>query len=171
MSGKFSVAPLSLDRAVFIERFGGVYEHSAWIAEAVRDTGLSDGHDAIETMAAAMTDTLDAADDEAKLTPLRAHPGLAGKAAVRGELSGASTSEQAGAGLDQCSPAELARFQELNAKYKEKFGFPFILAVRGKHRAEILDAFEERIKNDQQIEFHTAIEQTHRIARLRLSEL
>lgn len=171
MSAKFAVSPAYLGRAAFVERFGSVYEHSAWIAEAVWEQGLTSSHDQVDTLAGAMADVLDASDDDAKLTLIRAHPDLAGKAAVRGELTEASTSEQAGAGLDQCSPEEFARFQELNDAYKEKFGFPFILAVKGKGRVEILAAFEARLTNDRETEFLNAIEQIHRIARLRLSEV
>ena len=89
-----------------------------------------------------MAKVLAAADDEAKLALIRAHPDLAGRAAIAGDLTDSSRSEQAGAGLDRCTPEEYRRFQELNAAYKEKFGFPFILAVGGRTRQEILAAFE-----------------------------
>ncbi len=171
MPDKFAIPPSSLDRPAFVERFGSVYEHSPWVAEAVWDAGLTDGHDEIAGLAAAMAAVLDTSDEQAKLTLIRAHPDLAGKAAIRGELTEASTSEQAGAGLDDCSPEEFARFQELNAAYKEKFGFPFILAVKGKTRTEILGAFKTRISNNQVTELETAIGQIHRIARLRLADL
>ena len=171
MSALFTIPPSSMNRDQFVERFGSVYEHSPWIAEAVWDVGLQEDHDSVDILADAMAAVLNASDETAKLTLIRAHPDLAGKAAVRGELTDASTSEQAGAGLDQCSAEEFSRFQTLNDAYKAKFGFPFILAVKGKGRVEILAAFEERLENDQSREFDTAIEQIHRIARLRLADL
>ncbi|MEM7429789.1 MAG: 2-oxo-4-hydroxy-4-carboxy-5-ureidoimidazoline decarboxylase [Pseudomonadota bacterium] len=171
MSAKFQVLPSGLGRAAFVDRFGSIYEHSPWIAERVWDGGLAPEHNVIDTLAEAMSEILNGADDDAKLALIRAHPDLAGKAAIRGELTDASTSEQAGAGLDQCTPDEFTRFQDLNAAYTEKFGFPFILAVKGKGRAEILKAFETRISNTPAEEFRTAIEQIHRIARLRLADL
>ncbi len=171
MSNSFEILPSSMDKPAFIDRFGDVYEHSAWIAEAVWDNGLIDKHDQKDGLASAMITVLEAADHEAKLALIRAHPDLAGKAAVRGELTEASTSEQAGAGLDKCSPEEFERFQELNSAYQAKFGFPFIFAVKGSTRYDILDAFEERIKNSPETEFETALEQINRIASFRLEGL
>ena len=171
MSAKFTIPPSSLSHSEFLDRFGSIYEHSAWIAEAVWNKGLTEEHDSVGPLADALAAVLDASDDNAKLELIRAHPDLAGKAAVRGELTEASTSEQAGAGLDECSAEEFARFQTLNEAYKSKFGFPFILAVKGRDRHEILAAFENRLDNDQANEFQTAIEQIHQIARLRLSDL
>ncbi len=163
------IPPISaLGREAFVSRYGGIYEHSPWIAEAVWDIGLTGTHDTPSGLAAAMAAALDAADDDAKLTLIRAHPDLAGKAALRGELTEESTSEQAGAGLDQCSAEEFARFQTLNTAYTEKFSFPFIIAVKGLDRHMILDAFEQRIANDPETEFATALEQINKIARLRL---
>ena len=102
---------------------------------------------------------------------LRAHPELAGKLAVAGGLTVESTAEQAGAGLDRCSPEEFARFTELNDQYGAKFGHPFIIAVRGLDRAAILAAFETRVNNDPSTEFATALAEVHKIARLRLELL
>ena len=99
---------------------------------------------------------------------IRAHPDLAGKAALAGELTDDSTREQAGAGLDQCSPEEMARFERLNEAYKAKFGFPFVMAVKGSDRYAILDAFEVRLENTPAEERRTAVEQINRIARFRL---
>jgi OHCU decarboxylase len=151
-----------------VARFGGVYEHSPWIAEAAYDRGLTEAEDTPDGLAAAMAKVLAKADDAAKLALIRAHPDLAGRAAIAGELTDSSKSEQAGAGLDRCTPAEYARFQELNEAYKRKFGFPFILAVAGRTRQEILAAFEARVRNDRETEFRTAIDQINTIARLRL---
>lgn len=155
----------------FVDRFGGIYEHSPWIAEAIRWRGLTGAEDTPDGLAAAMADVLAGADAEAKLALIRAHPDLAGRAAIAGNLTDASRSEQAGAGLDHCTPEEYRRFQKLNEAYKAKFDFPFILAVGGKTRQDILAAFEKRIGNDRDAEFNEALEQIDRIARLRLEAM
>lgn len=157
------------DRAAFVARYGGVYEHAPWVAEAVFDAGQA-GLAAAgpEALHAAMASVVDGAGRESQLALLRAHPDLAGRLALAGGLTAASTTEQAGAGLDRCSPEELARFQALNTRYTGRFGFPFILAVKGRTRAEILEAFEQRVEHDPETEFATALEQVHRIALLRL---
>jgi 2-oxo-4-hydroxy-4-carboxy-5-ureidoimidazoline decarboxylase len=100
---------------------------------------------------------------------IKAHPDLAGRAAIAGELTEASNEEQASAGIDQCSPEEFARFQDLNERYKAKFDFPFVMAVRKSNRHEILVAFETRLSNDPDDEFEQAIAEIHKIARLRLA--
>ncbi len=163
--------PTALSRQDFLDSFAPIYEHSAWIAERVFDGGLNDGHDTVERLHAAMVAIVAAADRAAQLALLRAHPDLAGKLAITGNLTESSHSEQAGSGLADCSPEEFRRFQELNERYKEKFGFPFILAVKGRQRAEILEAFEERVENSPEQEFATALEQVHSIALLRLLEI
>src|SRR5690606_5434957 len=94
-----------------------------------------------------------------------------GRAAIAGGLTAASSAEQASAGIDQCTEAEYARFQELNEQYKAKFGFPFVIAVRGKRRSDILAAFEQRVRNDKDEEMATAIREIHEIARLRLEAM
>ncbi len=161
--------PTSLDRAGFLARYGGAYEHSPWIAAAVWDAGET--ADGVEALADAMARRVDAADAAAKLALLRAHPDLAGRLAVRGEMTAESAAEQTGAGLDRCSPAEFSEFQELNARYRTRFGFPFILAVRGHDRQSILAAFRRRIDNSRADEIREALGQVHRIARLRLLAL
>jgi len=102
---------------------------------------------------------------------LRAHPDLAGKLAISGELTADSTSEQASAQLDKCTPEEFAEFQSLNDRYKEAFGFPYILAVRGRNRQEILENFRSRVDNTPDTEFAEALKQVHRIALLRIEAL
>lgn len=156
-----------MTREDFITRFGGIYEHSPWVAEAV----FQAGEIAPERLAERMAAVVDGAGHDRQLALLRAHPELAGKLAVRGELTVESRAEQASARLDQCSPDEFARFTALNAQYSAKFGFPFIIAVRGLQRADILAAFERRIGNDPPEEFRTALVQVHKIARLRLDAL
>lgn len=171
MTGKtFKDAPSQMDRAQFMTTFGGIYEHSPWIAERVWEKGVTARHDDIETLATAMADVLAEATYSEQLALINAHPDLAGKAALAGELTEASTGEQASAGLDQCSPEEFEKFQRYNDGYKEKFGFPFIMAVKGRHRSEILAAFVTRLENDEDTEFLTALDQINRIALLRLSD-
>lgn len=160
-----------MNREDFIACYGGVYEHSPWIAARLWDeTGGAVPRNAAE-LAGAMAAILDKAGDEEKLALLRAHPDLAGKAALAGNLTEASRKEQAGAGLDQCSQEELDRFTALNAAYVEKFGFPFIVAVRGLDRAAILEQFARRLEHDRDAEFQTALGEVNKIARLRLEAL
>lgn len=123
------------------------------------------------TLAALMADCVDNAAVEQQLDLIRAHPDLAGKAQVAGELTPDSAVEQAGAGLDQCSTDEFERFQALNAAYRDKFGFPFVMAVRGHDRTSILDTFASRLENDHDLEFETALVEIHKIARLRLDAM
>ena len=156
-------------RDAFVLRYGGVYEHSPWVAARVfpKAAGVTDP----ERLAPLMAAEVDRASDEEKLALIRAHPDLAGRAALAGRLGKASTAEQASAGIDQCTPEEYERFQALNARYKEKFGFPFVMAVRGSNRHAILAGFEERLNNEQRTEFARAIDEIHRIARLRLEAM
>ncbi|MGH6914089.1 MAG: 2-oxo-4-hydroxy-4-carboxy-5-ureidoimidazoline decarboxylase, partial [Geminicoccales bacterium] len=125
----------------------------------------------LDALHRAMVQAMRAAPREQKLALIRAHPDLAGRAAIQGELSASSSVEQASAGLDQCSPEEHARFQALNRAYRQKFGFPFIMAVKGRTRAEILSVFERRLDNTQDAEFDEALGQIARIAHLRLEGL
>ena len=157
-----------MQRDEFVARYGGIYEHSPWVAERAFDAGLPAVPGALAAHLAAIVDT---ASHERKLELIRAHPDLAGRAAIAGELSAASTEEQKRARLDLCTPAEFRRFQELNARYRQKFGFPFVLAVRNRSRLDILAAFEQRLDNDPQTEFDTAIREIHEIARLRLEAM
>ena len=158
-----------MDTHDFIGRYGGVYEHSPWVASEV--AAFAADVDDVQTLAALMADCVDNAAAEQQLALIRAHPDLAGKAQVAGELTAESTVEQHGAGLDQCSPEEFERFQALNAAYRDKFGFPFVMAVRGHDRTSILDAFSKRLANDYDLEFETALLEIHKIARLRLEAM
>lgn len=156
-------------REEFVCRYGGVYEHSPWVAEeSFADAANTDD---VDELARIFAECVNRADHERKLTLIRAHPDLAGRAAVSGELTDESDMEQASAGIDQCTAQEYEQFQELNEKYKDKFGFPFIMAVRGSNRRDILAAFADRLANDERIEFEMAISEIHKIARLRLKEL
>jgi OHCU decarboxylase len=163
--------PTRLDRADFVKAFGSIYEHSPWIAEQAFDEGLTVEADFVDGLAWQFATIVDGATYAQQLTLLQAHPELAGKLAIAGELTHESRREQAGAGLDQCSPAEFDRFQALNQHYRSKFDFPFIIAVGGLNRHQILAAFEQRVLNSRDVEFATALAQVHRIARLRLERM
>jgi OHCU decarboxylase len=153
----------------FITRFSGIYEHSAWVAEEAAPF-VADSRD-MDAIAIVMADCVDNASTERQLELIRAHPDLAGKAQVAGDLTADSTSEQSSAGLDQCSAEEYDRFQALNTAYHDKFGFPFVMAVRNSSRTEILEAFASRLGNDPDTEFETALAEIHTIARLRLQAM
>jgi len=153
----------------FVDRYGGIYEHSAWVAEETY-AAAADVSDT-ESLASIFARCVDEAPHDRKLTLIRAHPDLAGKAAIAGDLTEPSTTEQSSAGIDRCTPEEYDQFQSLNAKYKEKFGFPFVMAVRNSNRSDILEAFAKRLQSDSEAEFATAIAEIHKIARLRLGAL
>ncbi|MEA3047055.1 MAG: 2-oxo-4-hydroxy-4-carboxy-5-ureidoimidazoline decarboxylase [Sphingomonadales bacterium] len=159
--------PSALTRDAFVARFGTVYEDSLWVAEAVWPAAAGGALDDREVLAQAMREAVDEAPRAQKLALIRAHPQLA----VAGRMAEASVREQRGAGLDQCSPEELAAFRELNAAYLARFGHPFVIAVAGLSRADILAAFAARLENDAEAEFATAMEQIHRIAGFRLAAL
>jgi OHCU decarboxylase len=171
MPQPFKQPPRALEREAFTARFGAVYEHSPWVAETVFEAGLAPRHDRPSGLHEAMKAVVESASRERQLALLRAHPDLAGRLATAGGLTAHSASEQAGAGLDRCTPAEFARFTALNDAYKSRFGFPFIVAVKGKSRGEILGAFEARVGNDAATEFRTALDEVHKIALFRLREL
>lgn len=157
-------------RQNFVSRFGGIFEHSAWVAERAYDARPDMPLTAEDVHAAMVVAFRNAAETE-RLDVLRAHPDLAGKLALAGGLTADSTAEQASAGLDRLSPAEHARFTELNAAYMEKFGFPFIIAVKGLTKDDILQAFESRIGNTPRQELDTAAAQVEKIAALRLQSM
>ena len=163
--------PSRLSRALFLARFGGVFEHSPHLAARAFAAGLGPETDRIDGLHAALVAAMRAGDEAEKLALLRAHPDLAGKLAIAGELTADSSREQASAGLDRLTPEEFARFTSLNAAYIERFGFPFILAVKGKSKAEVLAAFETRLGHSREAEFSAALGQIERIVRLRLEAI
>ena len=171
MAQRFKQPPSSLDRDGFVALYGRVYEHSPWIAETLWSAGLRPEHDTVEGLHRDLAAIVDAAPRDRQLALLSAHPDLAGRLAVRGALTAESTAEQASAGLDKCTPEEFQRFTALNAAYKRRFPFPFIMAVKGRSRSEILAAFERRIRNTEAVEFRTALSEVHKIALLRLRDL
>jgi len=153
------------EREDFVDRYGVLFEHSRWVVErAVDRLPFRNLHQGLMQVVA------DASPDE-QLALIRAHPELAGKAAVDGTLTHASAAEQASAGLDRLTQDELDRFHALNAAYSAKFGFPFILCVRLTDKAGILAAMERRMANDRETEIAEALAQIGEIVRLRLEEL
>ena len=167
--------PSKMNKEEFVSCFGGVYEHSPWIAgiawEQYQTNSAIPDQDTAEKTHQILSTVVNEASKDEKLALLRAHPDLADKLAITENMTQASLSEQASADLTNCSPQEFDLFQTLNAQYKQKFGFPFILAVRGYNRREILENFKKRRHNDTNTEFATALEQVHLIAYLRLKEI
>lgn len=160
-----------MGREEFVAAYGGVFEHSAWVAERAYDLELGPAHDTAGGLHNALTRMFRSASEEERLGVLTAHPDLAGKLAQAKRLTQESTSEQASAGLDALTDEERETFTELNSRYTEKFGFPFIIAVRDHTKASILDAFQRRIDHDRETEFAEACRQVERIAEFRLRDL
>jgi OHCU decarboxylase len=154
----------------FMERYGGVFEHSPWVAARALGVGAAQAKSASE-LHAKMAQAFRAGTDAERLGVLNAHPDLAGKLALAKRLTADSTIEQASAGLDALTDDERFYFTTLNDTYKTGFGFPFIMAVKGKTKAEILNAFEQRLQNDIATERATAENEVEKIALLRLKSL
>jgi len=167
--GPVGLKPSTMSKALFVERYGDVFEHSSWIAERAYDAGFTTAQDTAEGLHAAMVRVLSEASREAKLALIRAHPDLAGRLKLA-DLTADSRSEQSSAGLDSLTEEERDWFLTLNDAYKEKFAFPFIMAVKGRSKQEILAAFEERLEHDPEQEFDRAVVQIELIALLRLKE-
>ena len=155
-------------RDEFRRLLGEVFEHSPWVAERAFDTRP---FASVEALHAAMVAAVRRASREEQLALIRAHPDLAGKAARASAMSATSVAEQSSAGLDRLTDEEYARFERLNDAYREKFGFPFIIAVRRHDKRAILAAFEARLRNGLDDEVRAALAQIAEIARLRLDAL
>ncbi|MHA6325319.1 allantoinase PuuE [Roseivivax sp. CAU 1753] len=162
--------PSEMTRDRFVAEFGGIFEHSPWIAEGAYDLELGPTHDTAQGVHQALARVFRSATPEQRLGVLTAHPDLAGKLAAAKRLTADSTAEQASVGLDQLTDDERAAFTRLNDAYTAKFGFPFIIAVRDNTKASIDAAFQRRIENDRDTEFAEACRQVERIAELRLIE-
>ena len=163
--------PSAMDRARFVGRFGGVFEHSPWVADRAFDLELGPAHDSATGLHNALCRVFRSAPAEERLGVLAAHPDLAGKLAQAKRLTADSSREQASAGLDALTDAERAEFQQMNTAYVAKHGFPFIIAVRDNTKASILAAFQARLAHDRAAEFATACAQVERIAALRLKDM
>ena len=169
MPASLTLAQLSaLDSEDFVAAVGAVFEHSPWVMRrAWARRPFADR----AALTAALTATLQAASRDEQLALMCAHPELAGKAAIRGELTADSAREQAGAGLNACSPEEFAELQALNLAYRQRFGWPFIIAVTGLSRQDILAAMRQRLARAPESEFAEALVQIVRIANIRLNAL
>ena len=163
--------PSKMNREDFIDLYGGIFEHSAWIADNAYDYELSYAHDTATGLHNALCRAFRSAPKELRLKVLRAHPDLAGKLAQAKRLTSESTSEQASAGMDSLTDNERKIFTQLNLTYVKKHGFPFIIAVRDHNKASILSAFKTRINNDGDTEFLEACKQVERIAEFRLMDI
>jgi OHCU decarboxylase len=162
--------PSEMTKERFVEAFGGIFEHSSWIAERAWELELGPTHDTATGVHSALARIFRRASDEERLGVLRAHPDLAGKLAAAKRLTAESTVEQASAGLDALTDEERAAFTRMNAEYTAKHGFPFIIAVKDNTKASILEAFGRRIGHDSASEFVEACSQVERIAELRLRD-
>ena len=168
MSAQISIRQVNaVSEADFVQLLGGIFEHSPWVAEQVV---AQRPFASVAALHAAMVARIEAAGIGKQIAMIRAHPELAGKAAVRGELTDESTREQSGAGLNQCTPQEFEKLQQLNADYNARFGFPFIVAVRGHTRHSIMALFEARLKNTPDVEMRECLNQIFKIGRLRLDD-
>lgn len=163
--------PSQMTKPDFVTAYGGVFEHSPWIAERAFDLELGPAHDCAAGVHNALCRIFRTASPAERLGVLTAHPDLAGKLAAAGQLTAESTSEQAVAGLDMLTDAEREMFQKLNTDYVAKHGFPFIIAVRDHDKTSIRTAFERRIGNDTDTEFDEACKQVERIAQFRLQDM
>jgi 2-oxo-4-hydroxy-4-carboxy-5-ureidoimidazoline decarboxylase len=157
----------ALDHAGFLDRVGGVYEHSSWVAELV--WGMRP-FATVESLHAAMQHAVTSSACERQIELIRAHPELLGKLAAA-ELTEASRGEQASAGLDRCTAEERLRLQALNQSYREKFGFPFVVAVRGLNWSDIIARLSVRLAHERDPEISIAIAEIGRIARFRLGDI
>lgn len=169
MSEKIAIDRVNdLSKDEFVARFGSLYEHSPWVAEeayGARPFGSLDG------LHGAMVRAVDAAPEERRLELIRAHPDLAGKAAMTGDLTPESTREQTSAGLDRLTPEEFEAFTNTNREYRERFAFPLIFAVREHTKESIMKSAEARLENPLTEEIETALGEISKIARLRLEDL
>ena len=165
------IIPSKLSLDTFVDNYGDIFEHSPWIAESAHALELGPAHNTAIGLHSALCRIFRAASKDQRLSVLQAHPDLAGKLAAAKQLTTASTIEQASAGLDALTDLERKTFQSLNTEYTTKFGFPFIIAVKGLSKDDILSAFKTRIYNTRDTELTTACKQVERIALLRLTEI
>ena len=156
-----------LSETEFTEVFGNIFENANWIAKKLYE---QKPYKNFQDLSKKMINIFESADYQDKLKILNSHPDLADKTKI-GTLTKDSNKEQNSAGLDQCTEKEFNQFKNLNLEYKNKFGFPFIIAVKGKSKSEILESFKKRIMLDKENEFFEAIEQVKKISLLRLEEL
>jgi 2-oxo-4-hydroxy-4-carboxy-5-ureidoimidazoline decarboxylase len=168
-AGPPDMTPINaMDRAAFVQKFGGIFENSPWVAEQAWD---KKPFATLDDMHAAMVTVAKYAPAPVQLALLQSHPDLAGKEAQAGAMTASSVAEQASAGLNALSHAEMTQMSDLNAAYKKKFGFPFIIAVRMHSKEGILFEFNRRLQNDTQTEFANDLQNVYVITRLRLNKM
>lgn len=160
-----------MNKTKFQEKYAAVFERSPWVADAVYETGVDAILSDTEALGERFKTVFLESDPDLQLATMRAHPQLACALAEPQDLTTDSVNEQAAAGLDQCSEVEFAEFERLNKAYAEKFGFPFIIAVRGRERHKILNLFRMRLQNDAVLEYQTALLQVCQIARFRIRDI
>ncbi len=158
----------TLGRDEFVRIVGPVFEHSPWIAE---ETWPKRPFASVEALHAALCETVRGAGEDKQLSLIRAHPDLVGKLALAGQLTKESTGEQASAGLDRLAAREVELFQQNNAAYKEKFGFPFVICARLNKKEAILNGFKVRLQNSPAQEIQAALVEIFKIAELRLKDI
>jgi 2-oxo-4-hydroxy-4-carboxy-5-ureidoimidazoline decarboxylase len=168
-AGPPDMTPINaMDRAAFVQKFGGIFENSPWVAEQAWE---KKPFATLDDMHAAMVTVAKYAPAPVQLALLQSHPDLAGKEAQAGAMTASSVAEQASAGLNALSHAEMTQMSDLNAAYKKKFGFPFIIAVRMHSKEGILFEFNRRLHNDTQTEFANDLQNVYVITRLRLNKM
>ena len=169
MPDKLSLTSLNqLDRDQFVESLGGIFEHSPWVADMVYDSRPFESKTQLHQI---MLETVRKSPDFQRMALICNHPELAGKEAAEGTLTDDSQQEQSRAGLDQCSAEQLSLLQSLNHAYREKFEFPFVIAVTGLNKSQIIAAVESRLKNSASVEFDTSIAEIGKIGMIRLNAL
>jgi 2-oxo-4-hydroxy-4-carboxy-5-ureidoimidazoline decarboxylase len=169
MPEKLSIEEVNrMDHGEFVSRFGAVFERSPWVAEGAWERRPFDGLDGLH---GSFVRTIRDGPEDRRVALIRAHPDLAGKAALAGELTAESAGEQASAGLDRLSPEEYERFHRLNAAYREKFGLPYVVCVRDNTKETIFAGAERRLSNSREEEIEAALAEIYRIGRLRLEDL
>jgi 2-oxo-4-hydroxy-4-carboxy-5-ureidoimidazoline decarboxylase len=169
MPDKLSLVSLNqFDRELFVESLGGIFEHSPWVADMVYENRPFESKALLHQI---MLEAVQKSPEFQRMALICNHPELAGKEAAAGTLTDDSRQEQSGAGLDQCSAEELARLQSLNQAYRNKFEFPFVIAVTGLNKTQIIDAVESRLKNSVSLEFDTSIAEIGKIGMIRLNAL
>jgi 2-oxo-4-hydroxy-4-carboxy-5-ureidoimidazoline decarboxylase len=156
------------DEATFVATLGGIFEDSPWIA---RGAWRARPFASVDALHAALIRSMRTAPAESLLSLVMALPELAGKLTTAGLLTGEALIEQTGAGFDRCTPDELARLRDLNQRYRERFGFPFVTTIRGHDRQDVVRDFEARLRNDSQTEFDNCLTELEKITRLRLDSL
>ena len=169
MTQKLSITDINqIPRRQCVETLGSIFEHSPWVAQGAFDLRP---FESVDELHATMVGIVDQSSQQQRMTLIRNHPELAGKEASAGTLTTDSLKEQSGAGLDQCSAEELLQLRGFNQTYQEKFEFPFIIAVTGLNRSQIIEALALRVQNTTEVEFEASLAEIAKIGKIRLNAL